>query len=78
MQAAAALELEVGQKVTVPFGRKSEPRVGTVVAVEDHGTWGRGMKPFNATEDTPLAVVRVDLGRKVGVRGFGNSLVEVA
>jgi hypothetical protein len=78
MNAADAARLEPGTIVTVPLGRKHHRQVAEVVSTGPLTTWGRGMKPAGATAETPLCVVAVDLGPGVGVRHFGNSLVEVA
>lgn len=77
MKALQASRLEPGTVVTVPYGRTGARRVATVVDTGPLTTWGRGMRPWNATPTTPLCVVRVDMGGRIGHRSFGNTLVEL-
>lgn len=79
MQAQAAAALEPGTIVRVPFGANRSRRMvlGEVVKASAVEKWGRGMRPANATAETPLCVVTVRIGGRM-TRSFGNSLVEVA
>ena len=75
MNVTQAQRLVRGDVVTVPFGRKQERREAIVVSVDPPRVWGRGRRPWNAGPNDRYCVVVVDLGGRVGVRSYGNSLV---